>query len=161
MDPVYNVTVNDKFQRPLICFTPPKDDAGNRPRDIVKAFLSHIEKGDVEKASELVLFEPDSHGPTKSISIGKEGFERACQRFITFETGCEIVLSGSAINDKEDFWTIRYKTTAINGKEYDRAFVLPRRCGKWRILESVWEKWPGEDYDFSAAIKENKWVPLW
>lgn len=159
---VYKVTVDDKYRRPVIRFKPPKDDDGNRPLDIAQAFLLHIGKGDLEKASEMVLFEPNSHGPTKAISIGKEGFNRACDRFREFENNCEIVLSGTTVNDKGDYWTIRYHTTATNGKEYHHAFVFVRRSGKWVIVEnSTWTEWAGEDYDLQEAIANDKYVPMW
>ena len=160
--PVYTVVVDDKFNRPFIRFTPPKDDQGLRPHDIVKAFLAHIENGDVEKARALVVLESQDRGIYISESIGKDGFKRACERFRAFVKGREIVLSGSAINSKGDFWAIRYKTVAARERTYNRAFVLTRRSGKWVLSESIaWKRWAGEEYNLDEAVRANRFVPLW
>lgn len=161
-EPYFTLRVDERFNRPLIRFTPPKDDEGRRPHDIVKVFLSRVRENNTKEARELVLLEPNSHGPTKAVSIGENGLKIACERFREFVRNGVVTLSGSAINSKSDFWTIRYIAKTANGEEYDRAFVLRQRSGSWFIIEkSTWTEWTRKTYSFNLGKSKKSSAPLW
>lgn len=138
-----SVEVDDDYKRPLVRFASPKDKNGDTPQDVMKKFMSCIEKQDVAGARKLCRLKQGEDNAWKT--MGEEKFAPFCKNFGSHVQTVKV--SGSAVNDKEDYWAVFYRLTTRDDETAETRLYLTRVDGNWRIIESPsWKRVSDGDF---------------
>lgn len=123
------VVVDDKYMKPVIRFTPPKDASGKLPHDVLKDFWRFVDEENHSDARKLCILTPNESWP----SVGDEKFPEFCKNL--GQNVKSLLLSKTAVHDK-GYWSVFYKLTTKDDQVIETRIYLKNAKDGWKIIES-------------------------
>ena len=156
-EPAFTVVVDDDFYRPLLRRSPPKDEHGERPLDVIQRFLQAINDEDSDAAATCCLFGGEELGKDRASVEGDE-FRVFCEKVrghvksVTLSGSSIPSSSSSIVYSKGKYWNVWYKYAPASSDRERGYFCLLQVDGVWKILEKP---------HWHNVATGKDWLPHW
>jgi hypothetical protein len=139
-EPAFEVVIDDAFHRPLIRRTPPDDEHGDKPLDVVKRFLDATNRGDFDAAAKLCQFGHRSPSETWTSVEGADftrfsEMVRGSVKRVTLSGSTIPSSSSSVVYSKGKYWDVYFLREPASDEDRQGYFCLLQVDGVWKILE--------------------------